>query len=375
MDVSDESPLITILSIDGGGVRGIIPAAILESLEQQLQVLDGPDVRIADYFDLIAGSSTGGLVTAMLSTKNKENRPLFAATDIIPFYLEHCPKIFPPMGYLRSSLKCLLGSKYSGQHLHSILKEILGDARLSETLTDVAITAYDIKLQRSIIFTTFEARQKDLDNPYLADVCIATSAAPTYLPAHYFQTEDSEGNTKSFNLIDGGIAANNPTLPAIAEAYKYARPEALDHRKFLVLSLGTGEKLDSYNAIDAANWGSYNWLVKGSNVPIVDMLQRSSADMEDFMVARLFECWKCEDNYLRIQVELSGDTSLTDLSTEKNLEDLVKIGRKLSGAPVSRLNTVNHVFEPVIGEGTNADALKRFAKKLSDERKRRLSRG
>ncbi|GLJ39133.1 hypothetical protein SUGI_0797600 [Cryptomeria japonica] len=92
---ASDGDMITILSIDGGGVRGIIPATILQFLEAELQKLDGPDVRLADYFDVIAGTSTGGLVTAMLTAPNKQNRPLFAARDIIQFYLEQCPSIFP----------------------------------------------------------------------------------------------------------------------------------------------------------------------------------------------------------------------------------------------------------------------------------------
>jgi hypothetical protein len=88
--------IVTVLTIDGGGVRGIIPGTILAFLEEKLQELDErPDARIADYFDVIAGTSTGGLVTAMLTAPNKEGRPLFAAKEINDFYLEHCPKIFP----------------------------------------------------------------------------------------------------------------------------------------------------------------------------------------------------------------------------------------------------------------------------------------
>jgi len=87
--------IVTVLSIDGGGVRGIIPGTILTFLEAKLQELDGPDVRIADYFDIVAGTSTGGLVTAMLTAPDKEGRSLFAAKDINDFYLRHSPKIFP----------------------------------------------------------------------------------------------------------------------------------------------------------------------------------------------------------------------------------------------------------------------------------------
>lgn len=103
MDViSENKPLksgdrITILSIDGGGVRGLIPSTILEFLEEKLQEIDGPDVRIADYFDVIAGTSTGGLVTAMLAAPNKQNRPLFAAKDVTEFYLKNSSSIFPTL--------------------------------------------------------------------------------------------------------------------------------------------------------------------------------------------------------------------------------------------------------------------------------------
>lgn len=86
---------VTVLSIDGGGIKGILPAVILERLESQLQELDGKEARIADYFDVIAGTSTGGLVTAMLTAPDENNRPLYAAKDIKPFYLDNCPMIFP----------------------------------------------------------------------------------------------------------------------------------------------------------------------------------------------------------------------------------------------------------------------------------------
>jgi len=391
MDTTCRSPpptdgnMITILSIDGGGVRGIIPAAILEFLEEKLQELDGSDASIAGYFDIIAGTSTGGLVTAMLAAPNEKNRPLFAAKDVTKFYLDNSPHIFPrTTGFLQSTFKILNGPKYSGDFLHKILKKYLGDTRLHQTLTNVVITTYDIKIQQPAIFSTFAAKQNELTDAFLADVCIGSSAAPTYLPAHYFQTKDSSGNTKSFNLIDGGVAANNPTLLAISEVTKQAllrypdfslpTSKARDTTKFLVLSLGTGQKMSSYSATDAAKWGLLGWLSNGGKVPITDMFSQSSADVVDIHASVVFQSFKSEKNYLRIQVELSGDTSSTDLSTKKNLEDLVEIGRNLLDDPVSRVSIETGLFEQVTGEGTNRDALTRFAKALSDERKLRLSR-
>lgn len=87
--------LVTVLSIDGGGVRGIIPGTLLAFLESKLQELDGPNARIADYFDVVAGTSTGGIITTMLTAPNRDNRPLYAAKYISSFYMEHCPHIFP----------------------------------------------------------------------------------------------------------------------------------------------------------------------------------------------------------------------------------------------------------------------------------------
>ncbi|XP_077209773.1 patatin-like protein 2 [Tasmannia lanceolata] len=217
----------TILSIDGGGIRGIIPATILSFLESQLQELDGEHVRLADYFDVIAGTSTGGLVTAMLTAPNENNRPLFSAKDITDFYLIHCPKIFPqPIGPFASILKTLgevWGPKYDGKYLHGLIKEILGNTRLHQVLTNVVIPTFDIKLLHPTIFSSYEIKHTPSLDALLSDICISTSAAPTYLPAHYFQTADSECNVTEFNLIDGGVAANNPALVAISEVTKASR--------------------------------------------------------------------------------------------------------------------------------------------------------
>ncbi|GMP44188.1 hypothetical protein CsSME_00013826 [Camellia sinensis var. sinensis] len=206
--------LITVLSIDGGGIRGIIPGTILDFLESELQKLDGEDVRIVDYFDVIAGTSTGGLVTAMLTAPNKNNRPLFAAKDIIDFYLDNCPKIFPQESSLfpqaTKVIKALSGPKYDGKYLHDVVKEKLGEIKLHQTLTNVAIPTFDIKTLQPTIFSTYEVNYKPTLDALLSDICIATSAAPTYLPAHSFKTKDPTGTVREFDLIDGGVAANNP---------------------------------------------------------------------------------------------------------------------------------------------------------------------
>ncbi|KAK7859110.1 patatin-like protein 2, partial [Quercus suber] len=153
--------LITVLSIDGGGIRGVIPGTILSFLESELQKLDGEDARIADYFDVISGTSTGGLVTAMLAAPDENNRPVFAAKDIKDFYLNHCPRIFPQnscpvLPHLTKIIKALAGPKYDGKYLHNLVKEKLGHTKLQQTLTNVVIPTFDIKTLQPTIFSSYE---------------------------------------------------------------------------------------------------------------------------------------------------------------------------------------------------------------------------
>ncbi|XVF39971.1 hypothetical protein PTKIN_Ptkin01aG0075800 [Pterospermum kingtungense] len=179
--------IITILSIDGGGIRGIIPGTILALLENQLQKLDGQEARLADYFDIIAGTSTGG------------SSLLAPATNLI---------------------KTLTGPKYYGKYLQELLREKLGDTRLNQTLTNVVIPTFDIKQLQPKIFSTYEVKINPWHDALLSDICIGTSAAPTYLSRPHFKTQDSNGVVREFNLIDGGVAANDPALVALSEMTK-----------------------------------------------------------------------------------------------------------------------------------------------------------
>jgi hypothetical protein len=155
--------IVTVLSIDGGGVRGIIPGTILAFLEEKLQEYDErPDARLADYFDVIAGTSTGGLVTAMLTAPNKDGRPLFAAKDINGFYLDHCPRIFPPGGGGGGGplglLKKLSGPKYDGKYLHALVRDLLGETRVSQALQNIVIPTFDIKLLQPTVFSKYDVK-------------------------------------------------------------------------------------------------------------------------------------------------------------------------------------------------------------------------
>jgi patatin-like phospholipase/acyl hydrolase len=154
---SPKKKKVTVLTIDGGGVRGLIPGTILAFLEDQLRKLDGEDVRLADYFDYIAGTSTGGLITAMLATPGKKGRPLFAAKEINPFYLEHGPHIFPQKrSKIAAGIAATWGPRYNGKYLHAKIRQLLGETRVSNTRPHVIIPTFDVKMLQPVIFTTYE---------------------------------------------------------------------------------------------------------------------------------------------------------------------------------------------------------------------------
>ena len=383
--------LITVLSIDGGGIRGLIPSTILACLESKLQELDGPDARIADYFDVIAGTSTGALVTSMLAAPGENKRPLFEAKDINTFYLENGPKIFPqrrlgfltPMANLFGAVK---GPKYDGKFLHDKIKSLTNDVTVADTVTNIIVPTFDIKYLQPVIFNTYEAKVDPLKNAHLSDICISTSAAPTYFPAHYFTTRDPAGKLpdREYHLIDGGVAANNPTMAAMSMITKevlrrnpdFTHGKPAEYHRYLIISIGTGtaKQAEKYTAPDCAKWGVLRWLYDGGFTPLIDIFSHASADMVDIHAAILFQALNIEKNYLRIQDDsLTGHTSSVDISTKANMEALIGIGNMLLKKKVARVNIDTGVYEPVDNEGTNEEALAHFAKKLSDERKLRLS--
>ncbi|KAJ0041551.1 hypothetical protein Pint_28076 [Pistacia integerrima] len=191
----------------------------------------------------------------MLTAPDEQGHPPYIAKDIVPFYLKHGPKIFPQSLRMFKRMKSLLGPKYNGDYLRKLAES---DALLSE-------------------------------------VCIATSAAPTYFPTHHFKTKDSHGNDTPFHLVDGGMAANNPTLLAM-------KP--------------TGTVFPG----------------NPDEVPAQALQYQKDAT-------------------------LTGDTSSTDKATKKNMQELVKIGDRLLKKPVSRMNLDSGILEPVDNGGNNEQVL------------------
>ena len=214
-----------VLSIDGGGVKGLFSARILEHFERKF------NCSIADYFDLICGTSTGGLIALGLSLKI----PVGLISNL---YYKRGKRIFPQrLGLIRSLIQLAFGSKYDNKELRQALEEIFGDKTLSDSNTLLCIPAFSLTDGRPFIFK-YDHSEGDLvrDNKtkYI-DIALATSAAPAYLPIITIDTYDNK------QFIDGGIYANNPTLVGVIEALRYFVGTNKDFQRLQVLSIGSLE--------------------------------------------------------------------------------------------------------------------------------------
>ncbi|KAL0424594.1 UNVERIFIED_CONTAM: Patatin-like protein 3, partial [Sesamum radiatum] len=279
------------------------------------------------------------------------------------------------------TFKNLFGPKYNGRYLRTLLREQLGELTTKEMLTDLVIPAFNIKWLQPVIFTTTDAKEKAYRNTKLSDICLGTSAAPKFLPAHYFVTNDERGKVTSYDLIDGGVAANNPTLIAISHISsgilagdsEYVQMDPLDSSKILVLSLGTGiaKQAHEYNAETAADGACLDGCTEKATH---HCLMFSAMQAPTWLIC-MFPPYSNPSIPRTITSDdtLFGDKCSLDIATPENLEALVEAANQLLKKPMSSVNLEMGEFEEIEGEGTNEEVLIRFARQLSEEWELRLS--
>jgi patatin-like phospholipase/acyl hydrolase len=274
-------------------MRGVIPATVLGWLEQQA------GRPIHELFDVIAGTSTGGIIALGLCAPREAEGPLTAA-ELVGFYEDEGPKIFE--GELRRKLT---SARYGSRALESALKRRLGDTKLSDALKPVLIPAYELQLRRPFVFKSVRARADAGWDFAMRDVGRATSAAPIYFPP----VEVSPvGIQRSYTLVDGGIWANNPALCALLEV-RSSPTERVCH----VLSIGTGEHSQRYSTERVQRMHALAW-AKRSFAVVMD----SVSDAVDWQVSRLLS--SPYDRYVRVQPTLAADETRLDDADPRTLE-------------------------------------------------------
>ncbi|WP_268122847.1 patatin-like phospholipase family protein [Roseivirga pacifica] len=321
------SKKIKILSIDGGGIRGIIPGTILNYIESEIQKrTNNPDSRLADHFDLVAGTSTGGILTCTYLMCDENGQSKYSAADALNIYLERGGDIFS-LSFWRK-LWTIFGirrPKYSVDALENALHDYFGDTMTADLKRPCIITSYDIRDRKAVFFNKVDGVNNPVRNYKVKDVARATSAAPTYFkPARIKSAIDAP-----LVLVDGGVFANNPTLCAYAEARTLdfgkqdtpgdiAFPSAED---MFVLSLGTGTEQEPYYYDKAKNWGMVSWIQ-----PIIDIMMSGNSETVDYQLKQMFKAVKKQGSYHRIQPSLHNAKSQMDDVSPQNLNALHEAG-------------------------------------------------
>jgi patatin-like phospholipase/acyl hydrolase len=333
-----------ILSIDGGGIRGVIPATILTVLTEKLKQRR-KKLPLHRYFDIVAGTSTGAIIAAGL-TCPKPGQPTQPAADaetLLDLYKSKGQLIFDLGMFGRLGNDGYLNERYDAAPLEEILKGMLGTTtEIKDALRPVIITAYDIEKRRAMFLSNVDRKHERF---LFWQAVRGSSAAPTYFePA---QVEDiaqkTEGETPTIPLIDGGVFANDPAMAAYVEGVKQGWAGNM-----VILSLGTGSTNHPYPFAKARNWGSLGWIKQGNDSPIISVLMQGQSSTASYQLDRLLNPDidafgrgathvtvqnRHQLNYFRIDARLGnvGDPSdALDDATPGNIAKLERFGRDLA---------------------------------------------
>ena len=289
---------IRILSIDGGGVRGLIPSLVLSKLE------DLTGKPICKLFDLIAGTSTGGILALGLTMPGSEGTPAHSAASMVSIYEKEAQRIFSRRWCHKiRTLGSLADQKYPANGIESVLSEYFGEARLKDSLTEVLVPAYEIERHIPFFFKSANAVKNPAYDFAIKDVARATSAAPTYFEPHMIPTVNGD----YFTLVDGGVYANNPSACALAESMA-RHPGRND---FLVVSLGTGLRPESIDFKRAKSWGLAQWAK-----PIFNVVLDGVSATVDYQLKQMVP------QYFRFQPNLEASCAPMDKVDGQNLRRL-----------------------------------------------------
>lgn len=347
-----------ILSLDGGGVRGLVTAIILERLENKLQKYEAHK-PLTDYFDVIAGTSTGSLIACALA---KGWNP----SKIKNFYIHNSGNIFPPNKILIHSILNLirLGSSrpiYDSEGLITILKYIFGNVKFGELNKPTIVTSYDTYNRQAVVFKNTKIAHKDIP---VWEICRASSAAPIGFPGYemkhkaFLEDLRFEGHAIPPNsgipLIDGGVFANNPALCAIAERLQWNNKlpdnskwntlmaENVDQKDIIVASFGTGQHVKQIGAKQVKQWGALEWLSPRQDLPLLDVLFDGAGDAVCYVAEQIIG-----STYFRFQPHFDEKIP-TFNAKQENIDTMIKFTEKYLSQPEveSKLNKLVEMFNP-----------------------------
>ena len=321
-----------ILSIDGGGIRGIIPCRILQFIERQTR-------PVSNAFDLIAGTSTGGIIALGLTKPNESGRNAYSATQMLELYTTFGKIIFEKryekdllskaLSFISDTLGTLTQQNFDQTGLENLLKEKFGDTFLNKAITNVLITTYEIQKGKTFYFQSRLAKKSSTENILMREIARSTSAAPTYFMPSVVKYESSD---QAF--VDGGVFANNPSVLAYGEAKELWKqrkghlafePDVApvdNDLPFFMLSIGTGDTESSISVEEAKTWKTQDWIK-----PLLDSIfMRSVSESTHFTMQHLLPNY--EDNtprYIRLNPTIPKENAEMSDASPENIAALTRI--------------------------------------------------
>ena len=334
-DYIEKKGTVTVLSIDGGGVRGIVPTLILQDIERRM----GID-HISNAFDVMGGTSTGALIALMLNIKQLDSdEPKYNLGDVKRFYETLAKKVFTRSYYQYwRTLAGWTGAKYESTEFEKHLLHYMNGALLSDTYKDIIVPSYNMRTRRMRFFKSSHARKFEQKDFLLRNVARATSAAPSYFEAVRFK---NTLDTSPGVYIDGGIGANNPTLSTLI----YASELYGKKKDFFVLSLGCGTPYDSLSdnledmKVDISKMGKLDWASQ-----IVDVLMDGTNDVTHYQVKSILGPL----NYYRIQLHLPEEVMKMDDGSSENIGKLKEITQLFIADNSSLLDKISKKLNSII---------------------------
>jgi patatin-like phospholipase/acyl hydrolase len=332
---------LRVLALDGGGIRGIIPATVLAEIERRT------GKRIAEMFDLIAGTSTGGILALGLTAPDPADatKPRHRAEELVALYAEKGHAIFNrSIGHRLLTLFGLLGSKYAVRGLDRTLRAYFGDSRLKDAVAEVLITSYDLESRDSWFLARHKAREDTAKNDFpMRAVARATSAAPTYFRPERLSLQPPTA------MVDGGVFANNPAMCGYVETIKLHHPQDI-----LVVSIGTGQVKTPIHYLKARTWGLIGWAR-----PLIGVLMDGVSATVEHQLGWLLPDRDGSPRYFRFQVELPPGMGSMDDASAKHVAALQEQAQKILSTNSERLATLCALLSdphrpPGDGEATEA---------------------
>ncbi|WP_414753444.1 patatin-like phospholipase family protein [Anabaena sp. CCY 9910] len=329
-----------ILSLDGGGIRGVITARILQEVERQIQQQQGKSLH--EYFDLIAGTSTGSILTAGIAAKKN-------SSELVQLYQEQGQQIFPIErkerykkipSFLQPLIEAFSLPKYSHQGLINVLKNVLGDTRIKDVEGPIIlILAYDTLYRNTTFFTNCHPDLGDrwYDDCYLWEICTASAAAPTFFPPYKLEPVNKEkyGNWV-FPHIDGGIAANNPALAALSLVMRLSQSsvssaikqqhnlDGINLDDIAILSIGTGQTGEPYSFDQVQNWRGIDWAQH-----IIDIFMEPTSEVSSTICRQIMGGFNSQ-RYLRLQFDLNERFQPNKVESYKDTRQVLKPGQRVN---------------------------------------------